>query len=373
MKLTNLFSEEPLKSSIYVERFVNDAKGNFEDYSEVDVHYDPRGGTSIIRVPYALIPEEECALFKSEPSEELCKWVHCDGKYRFFWHPDTQRKGLGIDGYVEVQPTSSTRTLLTEDNPNVYIKTDLDKKHFRFVRRLRKSSVEHSIKICDDLRDFCKALPKNSRYSFLPESLGIVLKKGKHKDSGVLFRESKPYPYEEDPRVIIPYHSLYAGDVYKIEDKTLLIQILELHAQGSYLEYFVSEIVGPIVEAWVLLVSKRGLLPELHGQNALAEIDENFCIRRVVHRDFQSIYSDETIRKSLNLPLFEKHIAGEEAGTTIQSQYSNVFDSMIGRYLIERMVKTFCDYFKINQHKTISAIKDYHRSISGWEKAKFPA
>ena len=43
MKLHNLFLGELLENSIYAERFVNDSKGHFKDYSEVDVYYDPRG------------------------------------------------------------------------------------------------------------------------------------------------------------------------------------------------------------------------------------------------------------------------------------------------------------------------------------------
>lgn len=367
-----MFFGNSLKNSIYAERFVNDAKGRFEDYSEVDIYYDPRGKTPFISLPYILISKNDCALIKSKPQKELFNWVCSGDKYRFFWHPDVLRAGFTPNGFITVQPTSSTRTLLTENNPRVYIKTDLNKKHFRFVRRLRKSSVEHSITVCDDLREFSNSIPANSRYSFLPESLGLVLKHGEYKDSGVLFRESKPYPYVEEPRIIIPYHSLYANDFYHIEDKPLLIQILELHADGKYLEYFISEIIGPILEAWVLLVSERGLLPELHGQNTLAEINKDFRICRIVHRDFQSIYSDSVIRKNLNLPLFKKHVVGEEEGTTVQSQYSNVFDNLIGRYLLKRLTKTFCNYFRISYSKTTFAIRDYHCGLNGWKKAKFP-
>ena len=372
MKLKNLFFGELLKNSIYAERFVNDAKGRFEDYSEVNPHYDPRGNIPFINLPYILVPKKDCLLLKSKPQKELLDWVYFDGKYRFFWHPDVLRNGFTPSGFVVVQPTSSTRTLLTENNPRVYIKTDLNKKHFRFIRRLRKSSVEHSIAVCDDLMEFGKTIPASSRYAFLPESLGLVLKRGEYADSGVLFRELKPYPYAKEPRIIIPYHSLYANDSYNVEDKPLVVQILELHANGKYLEYFVSEIIGPILEAWVLLVSKRGLLPELHGQNALAEINKDLRICRIVHRDFQSIYSDGLIRKDLNLFLFKKHIIGEEQGTTVRSQYSNVFDSLIGRYLLKRLIKTFCNYFKMDYYEIASAVKDYHHSIAGWEKAKFP-
>ena len=139
------------------------------------------------------------------------------------------------------------------------------------------------------------------------------------------------------------------------------------------MEYFVENVVGPILESWVALVSKRGLLPELHGQNTLAEIDESFRIRRTVHRDFQGTYSDSGIRKKLHLPLFKKHVVGVETGTTVESQYSHVFDGMMGRYLLHRLIRSFCLYYPVAYGRVAHAIKEYHQGLSGWDIAKFPA
>ncbi len=138
------------------------------------------------------------------------------------------------------------------------------------------------------------------------------------------------------------------------------------------MEYFVERVAGPLLDSWVALVSKRGLLPELHGQNTLAEIDGNLEIRRVVHRDFQGTYSDSEIRKGLSLPLFSKHIAGAEPGTTVESQYSHVFDGMIGRYLLLRLTRSFCLYFPFEYTKVANAFREYHHGLPGWTVAKFP-
>jgi len=372
MKLTQLFSDDILKSTIYGERFLNDTKGNFKDYSEVNEYYDPQGQITHVNLPYSFLPKDRCIVLQSHPSKELLEWVHVGNEYRFLWHPDVVRSDLDTNRTVRTQPTSSTRTLLTEHNPRIYIKTDLDKKHFRFVRRLKRSSVEHSISICTDLKNMSALLTDSNRYAFLAESLGLVVVGGDNEGSGVIFRETTPYPYVKDNRVLMPYHSLYANDPHYPKDRPLLVQLIELHASCDPLNYFVSEIVGPVIEAWVLLVSNRGLLPELHGQNALAEIDEHFHIRRVVHRDFQGTYSDTRIRTNLILPLLTKHVAGSESGTTIQSQYSHVFDGMIGRYLLSRLSKVFCIYFGIEHGKVSSAIRSYHHNLLSWREADFP-
>jgi siderophore synthetase component len=373
MKLTDELFRNPFITTAYGERFLNDSKGRFEDYSEVDVMYDPQGDISHIDLPYCILSRERCAVLQSSPSPELLSFVKTANGYKFFWHPDVIRNEFRKAGTVRVQPTGSTRTLLTEADPLVYIKTDLDKKHFRFIRRLQQSSVEHSVAICNDLRQFTNMLPCTVRYAFLPESLGIVVRGGSHEGSGVIFREAFPCPVVHEKRLLLPYHALYAQDPFHSENKPLLVQMIKLHAKADKIGFFVSEIVGPILEAWVLLVSGRGLLPELHGQNALAEIDEWFRIRRVVHRDFQAIYSDSTIRIGLGLPTFIKHIAGNEPGTTLESQYSVVFDWMIGGYLISRMTKVFCQHADVKYTVVAEAIRSYHRSIPGSESARFPS
>lgn len=372
MKLENLIFDDPLKSTIYGERFLNDTKGRFEDYSEVDVRYDPQGPISHIDTPFTFLSKDQCVAISSSPSDEVMKWVFVGDECRFLWHPDVLRQNLEIHGTIKTQPTSSTRTLLTEDVPRVYIKTDLDKKHFRFIRRLKRSSVEHSIAICDDLRKIDFASNGLSRYAFLPESLGLVVQGGDYEGSGVIFRETKPYPHVSDERVMIPFHSLYADDPNYPEDKPLLVQLVNLHGRENALDYFVVEIVGPIIEMWVSLVFQRGLLPELHGQNTLAEFSKELLIERVVYRDFQGTYSDTQIRTDRGLSLFTKHKAGDEPGTTRQSQYSHVFDGMIGRYLLSRLSRVFCTHFAVEYDTVASAIKSYHHGLPNSEIADFP-
>lgn len=371
MKLSDVVSGS-FTATVYGERYLNDSKGLFRDFSEVNECFDPQGAIPYVDLPYTILPPDRCVVFQSLPSKELLEWVNLDGAYRFFWHPDTLRREFVGNGVVRVQPTGSTRTLLTENEPRLYIKTDLDKKHFRFIRRLQRSSVEHIISVCSDLRQFCQIQPQTSRYAFLPESLGVVVRGGGHEGSGVIYREAKPFPYVQEKRVMMPYHSLYANDPNAVGDHPLLVQLVELHSAADPLGYFVSEIIGPLLEAWVMLVSERGLLPELHGQNALAEINEKLRLCRVVHRDFQGAYSDSRIRTNNGLPLFLKHVAGSEPGTTIESQYSHVFDGMIGRYLISRLTKVFCKHFGFAHSVVSLAIRNYHQRIPGFSIVPFP-
>lgn len=354
MKLNQLDFQNPLLTSIYCERYVNDSKGRFDNYSEVNPIYDPQGSLFEFQVPFTWIQKKKLEVYENNPTAMLLENVFRNDAYKFFWHPDTVRKGFNIDGYVSMQPTSSTRTMLEMKTLAYYVKTDLDKKHFRFIRRLKRNSVIHSVEICKDLSKLISELSPNSTYCFLPESLGVVINTDPHEGSGLLFRETKSFPSFHDNRIMIPYHSLYAYDSNDFVSKPLLVQLCEKHSPLDPLGFFLEYIVGYIQDAWVLLVVKRGLLPELHGQNSLIEIDENLFPRRVVHRDFQGTYSDSEIRTSHGLHLFKKHIAGEEHGTTKQSQYSHVYDGMIGRYLLSRLTKAFCTHFEKYDYRTVS-------------------
>jgi len=187
----------------------------------------------------------------------------------------------------------------------------------------------------------------------LPESLGLVygdLETG----IGVIYRESIPRPLKGGHRFLIPYFSLYSKDPFSPANKPLLSAILERNADGAPLEYFVDVIVGRILETWVWFVRERGLLPELHGQNTLLELTANGVPTRIIHRDFQSMYSDSAIRAKQGLSQFRKHIAGEEEGTTKPAQYSLVFDHFISTYLIKRMVNAFIELYPGHDFQTVA-------------------
>jgi hypothetical protein len=233
MKLEHLFFGDPFSVSVYAERYVNDKKGIFCEYSDVHPRYDPQGEIPVVLLPYTVLPPERCVVYKLLPSQDLLDWVHCDGGYKFFWHPDVVRDGLNIAGYIHAQPTSSTRTLLTNKPFKVYVKTNLNKKHFRFIRRLKRSSVEHSLAINSDLHQFAENRLNSFRYSFFPESLGIVVLAGEYEGSGTLYREASPPTVVEHGREQIPFHALYAPDQYAPEDEPLLVQLVRLNG-GSH-------------------------------------------------------------------------------------------------------------------------------------------
>ncbi len=354
---------------IYLDRYVNDAKGPFHEHSDVSPRFDPPSKRLDFLASYVELDETTCEVCLDMPTEAMREEVLTSSTAKFVWHPSLGAL-LEPDGQYMVAPTSSTRTLRTIGlRSNMFIKTHLDKRHFRFIRRLRASSVRHSVKMSREIREATEDLGVPF-LGHLPEDIGVI---HRGRGIGVLYRGTEPRPFTGDHRILVPYFSLYSVDGRSPRDPPLLWDLVRSNGGKDPVGWFVHVVVGLLQDAWALFVRERGVLLELHGQNTLAEIDSDGRLCRVVVRDFQSLYSDQATRLSKGLVPFEKHIAGTEDGISIESQYSLVFDHFISTYLIERITKTFVRLFPVVTFKGVAKlIRDRFRSIPGNRLDVFP-
>ncbi len=386
MRLEQVY-QTGLEGTRYLERYVNNVKsGSHGDWSDTNIRYSPHEGVENFPLPVFGLKPEMAIVLLANPDPRLMRQVVGKDVVKFFIHPDIatdeaylDRLGIDstdqIDDIYIVTPTSSTRTLLTQQPDfNFMIKTDLDKRHFRFIRRLKGSSVDHSVRISQELERVTALDTSITEYAFLPESLGIVAG-DKNDGAGVLFREIIPRPFAKDSRTLVPYFSLYANDLKNPDDDPILIQLIQKNAvKGKEFEFFTNEVIGKIVRTWTYFASRYGLLLELHGQNTLLEIDENLKPQRIVHRDFQSIYLDKEVRdaQSMETP-FTKHLAGQEQGTMKSTQYSIAYDHQVGDYLIDRLSKTFRAYYpQYTFDDVANRVKDMFREGFGNPLRVFP-
>lgn len=345
-KLKSLcFSEGKFEESlIYLERFVNDPKGVFEEHSLVRIQYSPEHGIENFPILNTWMDKNEVTFLCSNPSDHLLSSVTKEDKVLFCSHPEINNYINSYENEIIVAPTASTRTLLTINQPyNYFIKTDLDKLHFKFIRRLKGGSVQHSLLINAELNRFVDSY--NPQYfSFLPESIGVI-HGDKSTGSGVIYRESIAYSQTNLKRCYLPYFSLYSRDLLKPKDLPIQLQLLELYNTRDKLDLFLNLMIRPLLASWIEVLSKTGLLLELHGQNTLITLNENNRLGKIICRDFQGTYSDPLFRNDLGLTQFEKHVIGDEDGITRQEQYSHVYDDMIGNLLFKRMVRTFVEFY----------------------------
>lgn len=385
MKIETLH-QQGLEATCYMERYANNVKdGSHSDWSDTNIIYSPHEGIEEFPVPVFGLKSEDVTVFQANPNQQVFRDIVGKEVIKFFVHPDMANDTeyldrIGIEPNLKlsetyiVTPTSSTRTLLTRGrSPNFMIKTDLDRRHYRFIRRLKGSSVEHSIQISQELERIT-ATSELPEYAFLPESLGVVVGNSQN-GAGALFREVVPRPLQTETRVLVPYFSLYATDLKNPNDEPLLIQLIKQNVKpGKEVDFFVDQVLGKIVRNWTFFASKYGLLLELHGQNTLLELNAKMEPQRIIHRDFQSIYVDQQIRaqNGLSTP-FNKHLVGEETGTDRKTQFSIAYDHQVGDYLFDRLINTFRIYYPQYGYEQIaSRVRQiFHIGFPDWQEA-FP-
>jgi hypothetical protein len=356
-----------IASTRYLERYVNDLRpGNHHDWSQTDLIYSPHSGLPILSVLVLKIPREQVTIHTANPHPRLVEMV-TPREVFFSIHPemaaDASYQSKFIDPnwpsiHIEATPTSSTRTLLTNAlDYNFFIKTDLDRHHYGFIRSLKRTGVEHSIRMSEEVVNIATEHPDYG-LAVLPETIGIAF--GGHQDeysTGVIYRECDPRPYAEDGRTLVPFFSLYATDLKAPDDNPLLVQLINKHATvGQELDYFLGEFVVRLLRPWCRFVQDHGILLEMHGQNTLLEIDNELQPKRVVVRDFQGMYLDADIRREIGLPVFSTLcLVGNEDGVTRRQHYSHLFDHLIGTLLLHRLTKTFTRHFPAHSYNDVAA------------------
>ncbi len=344
MLLKDLIKSE---SYIYTERYVNQFK---KVVNEIPKEYCPIEGNSSFLIPHLnLTLDDRVSLFLANPREGVYNKIISGNNLKFYLHPEMvneiNHNGLIWDTIVE--PTSSVRTVLPKEE-NYALKLHLNRRLSKYIRRLSRSSVKHSILISSEIDSALIRSPES--FAYLPESIGVC-----YQDIGMIVREMIPRPEVKDERVMVPLFSLYSRDLKKEGDDPLFVQLAGLKNKDP-LDYLIGKIIEPLFRNMGFFINNYGILLEPHGQNVLAEIDADFEIKRLVHRDFQSIYVDNEIRRTRELgTLVEKHIMGVECPKEIS--YSLVYDQFVGQYLFDNFVSLLNSYYCISEEKIIDSIR----------------
>lgn len=352
MKLEQLSSD----SFIHLERWVNQPKYSATaQYSEVGAAYHPRFGEPTFRLPVFKLPRAAVEIIEADPTPVLRDRLVGGEGVAFFCHPDGVDEFAGVPGFaapaehLTVSPTSSTRTVLTREEADPFmIKLHLNRRISRFIRRLTRDSISHSVLISQECERLARRPDCPREFAFLPESLGVC-----HREKGVgyLLRELRPRPFVEGPRFLVPFFALYSADTKNPADAPLLTQILARHGGAVPFEYFLRTVMGPFLKVWAFAFLRGGLMFEAHGQNTLLEIDEAGRPTRIVERDFQSLPVDPLVRRRLGLPQpFRKHVIGEGDYPRLL-EHSLLYDHFIGDYLFKSLAEYFAATYGVGHEE----------------------
>jgi hypothetical protein len=357
---------------LYMERYVDEGTRTYSPFaarSEAAPEYQPRSGRPSFELITVFAPQSQVSIFKADPQRNLMEFYVSSEQVRFLIHPETWASS-GIDNLdelhalrrgepLQVAPTASTRTVLTTETPakvpRHFVKLHYPRRISRFNRRLRRKNIRNSVEATRDL-----AHVKFDKFAYLPDSLGFIYGDGGN-PWGFLVREVTPRPFQ-DARFLIPYFALYGGDLRHPEDRPLLVQMIErLGAEPQ--SFVIDEIMIPVLDCWTKVVRERGILLESHAQNLLLEIDSDFRLRRVVHRDFD-VWSDGEARKQAGLEILDASF-GADTPYPREQHYSLVYDHFIGRELFDYLLGVLTRFYSAKESVVRGRVAEaFHRNFS---------
>lgn len=256
-------------------------------------------------------------------------------------HPDLDSAtegGLAEDhppalvGTVRVAPTSSGRTVAVT-NPRrhpVHIKLHYPRILGRFPRRIDVRRADAALDTTALLVDHRAELP--SDVAFLPEPAALVAPSG----IAAILRWPTPYPHH-DAVALVPLFALFSRDRRHPDDPTLLQQILEGDPDPATTVW--DRLLRPIVDGWVHLAVRLGLVPEWNAQNLLVELAPDGQLHRIVFRDLEGNHRDPTHRPDWASPIeATDHRVLTTEDTAARQQRSWLYDFKLGDYVIEPLV-----------------------------------
>ena len=382
MLLENLLSKDSEEAFLHLERNVNARFPLDKKYADVDEKYTPDRGDRVFPLPFVLLPVQETDYYESNPTQKIKEELLEGEDIKFSVHPEMIsdytnleiRSLLKNNGFFEVSPTSSTRTVFTRNlDKNFMLKVNLERKLGENVRRLRRNQVEHSNKICIDF--------ENSQFpeflGYLPETMGAVYVCNGI-ETGMVVREFQARPISNEKTYLLPFFSLFYLDKMFKEDDPLLTQIIEKFSVGNEFGFFREKILKPLIDSFAYFILDRGMDVDMHAQNTLLEIDKNGTPKRIVYRDFQDLFINLDRREHLGLSTdFSRNIMERPSknyvvnGNRIEDNrkykqilYSFEYDYKIGRIL---------DYFSIvlskfpscSEEKIIDTAKEIFKKSFG--------
>lgn len=378
MLLEKLLSMDPIEAILYLEQNVNYLFQSEKRKSSVSEKYQPEKCAQYL-MPYTFVNlnDKRIDCFFLDPKPNLIREIVKNDSIKFFIHPEMIKEYkengyedlLNFAGEELVAPTASTRTVITKDlSYNFMIKVNMTKVIGFLSRKMKLSSVKQSYQIMKEMAEIIPLLP--SSLAYLPEPVGVVYRE----EVGEIFRECQAKPEVQDKRYLIPFFSLISLDRKAPQDPLLLCQIVEKKIDSPW-KFFKKMILKPLLDSWRFLVFERGILPVVHFQNLLLELNKEGHPTRIVFRDLQDASIDRIIRKRKGLHNdFARHFVGdinhfqfylgnemvktEEASRQIT--YSLAWDFWLGLFFSCFSV-VLSKYTSFNEGKMIAAVKEYFR------------
>ena len=368
-KFSEIIKLGKISTYLYLERYWND--GSPSGYNlNISGRYSPSSSHANFPLPVYAVDQFACTHI-GELSYHWSTEILNLGKLPIPLHPRTyeniKRKYGDFPDQphknIDVVPLANGRTVFHLDNgerPH-FIKLHYPEIIGRIPRGLPLfkwiSGLENSRELISHIHDFPSSL------CFLPEPAGTFFQSTKASPGfGVLYRDFVPVP-ERKSCLLLPAFSLFAQKELEHDTDPLLIQIL--NDFSPTIENFIDKFITPALSAFVFLSCEIGLIPELHAQNSLYEINLADGSTRFVIRDLSDIFKDFTLRRHIGLhnTFCSYKTINIDRDVDYYKRRSFSYDFKLGEYLLHPLARCFSKGMKIPLHDVIGAILEEAKSI----------
>ncbi|MFN2181526.1 MAG: IucA/IucC family protein [Candidatus Promineifilaceae bacterium] len=336
----------------YLERYRNKGTRTYSSHasdSEAADYYRPDSKYDHFELPAFEVPRSQLNIYTASPPHELAsKYLRPSGAL-FCIHPQVLAMCPG-EAYVRrilaesaafesipVIPSSSTRTLLAADVDTPHaLKVHFPFKVSRYTRKMRGEVIEQAINVSRELEQGIDHLDED--FAFLREVIGVAHinidpDSARGENWGYLVRDMVPFPRRQDVGNLVPGFALYGEDYFDPAAQPLLFDLV---GKRDPVAYILDNIMLPIVRHWIGCFLKFGFMLEPHGQNVLLELDDDYSVSRIVHRDL-SVGIDMRRRQEIGLPDNDLN----NYNRTLDSAFQSVtYDRFMGGHFFSRLVTT---------------------------------
>ena len=353
----NTILKNPERSLLYMERIVND--GSPSGFSFVNTTSKQTCPQYTNRFYLRKIVDNKERFITIGDSDLL----RCYQQYDWIYiHPDWSLYDSNLNIQTTnkiVCPTASSRTVKPL-NDQYYIKMAYPGVLGRITRELGLKHIYSSIDVNEILCDLVTFDDSPSKLAFLPEIGGKCYCFNEH-EIGFVLRDSKPVGKNvKDIIAQIPAFSIFSVDKLNIHDSPIIIQLLQ--NKNNYKKFLFEELVFPIIDCYFYCIFRGGIQPEMHSQNFLIGIDENYNINSIILRDLESMDKDISIMKNIR-PIERlksypyKCIWKEQYNYKIK--HSFMYDHKLGEYFIEPLLNCLHKNDIIHKGQAQKIIKSY--------------
>ena len=371
---------DPIGSYIYMERYVNNGSPSGWHKRSTSPETNPFTGAERFELLEFDDSDIETTIFGD--NELLRRSVN-------YAHPDSLHSSVLSAGnrpicpsQILVSPTSGARTMLIRNGDysnKGYLKLTYDIS--RIGRVDRQLTKKHCLACLEASKTLKEAIDNNkifSRFGIQLETsakVSVISFEDHIYEWGTVFREYNSYPYKNSNSILIPGFSLFGNDIHSPSGQHLISQFIR--KSGISPEEYLVDILLLIVDSYWQVVLSCGFNLELHGQNCLFELNDNYTISRIIARDMDSIDRDIPLQKELGLKSDWKCypvMCFDENIYYYNIRASYMYDFKLGEYLLSPLINTVCLDFNLKPSIFAEHIKNHVRKeyLSQLPKQYFP-